>query len=83
MTLPASVRRLWRRSVASVRLWRFGRHMRREAQIRERVDLLLGRVSCSGLDSLSPSERRFLYRASRFFRAPRERRLARHETAAP
>ncbi len=83
MTGLSRVRHLWRRTLAAFRVRLLVRQIRREARVRERVDHLLGRVSRAGLDSLSPAERRYLYRASRFFRAPRERPPLPHENAAP
>ena len=69
--------RLWCRSAASaVRHWRLARRIRKEALVRERVDRLLARVAQGGVDALSPAERRFLYRASRFFKAPREEKVS-------
>lgn len=72
MSLLAAFRGLWRRPLAVVRFWRLSRRLRQEAVVRERVDLLLDRVARDGMDALSPAERRFLYRASRLFKAPHE-----------
>lgn len=69
--LGASLSEAGERLRRGARLWILEREIRRETRVRDKVDRLLLRIGREGMDRLSPAERRFLYRASRFYRLSR------------